>query len=95
MSWSTRFDSLKLYEIFHFRLYLRELELPKNWYGDEIFKLRISKFWVGPFFSIETFKQIFEIPSLNNLFISVLNLCVSWIELKSTHLKNLGLNLNR
>ena len=27
------------------QLYLRELELPKNWPGDEFFKLRKSKFW--------------------------------------------------
>ena len=31
-------------------IYLRELELPKNWPRDELFELRKSKFWVRHFF---------------------------------------------
>ena len=54
--------------------YLRELELPKNWPGDKFFKLRKSKLWERQFFSIVTFKQIFDIPFLINLFISLIEL---------------------
>ena len=37
---------------FKVQLYLRELELPKYWRGDEVFKLRKSKIWIRQFFSI-------------------------------------------
>ena len=36
--------------------YLHELQLPKNWAGSELFKLRKSKFWVYHFLSIVTSK---------------------------------------
>ena len=36
---------------------LHELELPKNWPGDEFFKLRKSKFWERHFFSIVTLNK--------------------------------------
>ena len=52
--------------------------------GDEYFKIRKLKFFENwnYFFSIVTFKQIFDIPLLVNLFISFLNLFISLIELK-------------
>ena len=40
-----------------------------------------------------TFKWIFDIPFLNNLFISFLNLFISLIESKNIHQKNAGLIL--
>ena len=36
-------------------------------------------------FSIGTFKQIFDVPFINNLFISFHNLFISLIELKNIH----------
>ena len=36
--------------------YLHELELPKNWPGNELFELRKSEFWVHHFFWTVTFK---------------------------------------
>ena len=48
--------------------YLCELKVPKNW-PEQFFKLRKAMFWERQFFSIATFKWIFEIPLLNNLFI--------------------------
>ena len=36
--------------------YLSEFELPKNWSGYKLSKLRESKFWVRHFYSIVTFK---------------------------------------
>ena len=50
--------------------YLRELELSRNWPGEELFKLRELKSWVHHSFSIVTFKEIFDIPLLITLFIS-------------------------
>ena len=41
---------------FKIQWYLRELELPKNWPGKELFKLIKSKFGVLHFFLIVTFK---------------------------------------
>ena len=58
--------------------YLRELELPKNRRGDKFFKLIKSKFWEHQCFSMVTFKYIFDIPLLINLFIPL-------IELQNTH----------
>ena len=54
------------------------LELPKNWPGGKLFKLRKSKFWARYFFSIVTFKKIFDIPLFNNLFIFLHNLFISF-----------------
>ena len=53
---------------------------PKTWLGGEFCKLRKSKFWESQFFSIITSKWVFDIPLLINLFIS-------WIELKEHPLK--------
>ena len=36
--------------------YPHELELPKNWPGNELFELRKLEFWVRHFFSTVTFK---------------------------------------
>ena len=47
-------------------------ELPKNWAGDIFFKFRKSKFWERQFFSIVTFKKIFDTRLLINLFISLI-----------------------
>ena len=44
------------FEKFKIQWYLPDLELPKNWPGDEFFKLRKVKFWERQFFSIVTFK---------------------------------------
>ena len=41
---------------FKIQWYLLELEFPKNWVGEKIFKLRKSKFWERQFFSVVTFK---------------------------------------
>ena len=50
------------------------------------FELMKSKFWESHFFSIVTFKQIFDIPLLNNLFISFNNLLfISLVELKNIY----------
>ena len=54
------------------------LELPKNWPGGKLFKLRKSKFWARYFFSVVTFKKIFDIPLFNNLFIFFHNLFISF-----------------
>ena len=43
-------------ESFKIQWYLRGLELPKNWPGNKVFKLRKSKFWERQFFSIVTLK---------------------------------------
>ena len=54
------------------------LELPKNWPGGKLFKLRKSKFWARYFFSIVTFQKIFDIPLFNNIFIFLHNLFISF-----------------
>ena len=60
---------------------LRESELPKNWHEDEFLRLMKSKFWLHHFSSIANFEEIFDIPLLNNLFVSFLNLFIFLIEL--------------
>ena len=47
-----------------------QLELPKNWPGYELSKLKKSKFWVRPF----SFKQIFDFLMFINLFVSLIEL---------------------
>ena len=70
------------------------LELPNNWHGDKLFKLRKSKFLSTSIFLNSIFKSIFNIifniPLLNNLFTSFLNLfisfnCIKEHTLKTTH----------
>ena len=51
-----------------------ELELSKDWPRDKFFKRRKSKFWKRQFFSIVTFKKMFDIPVLVSLFISLIEL---------------------
>ena len=41
----------------------------KNWPGDELFKLRKSKFWLHHFFSIGTFKTMFSFDCPKMLFL--------------------------
>ena len=50
------------------------VELSRNWPGIKLFELIKLKFWVCHFFSIVTFKQIFNIPLLSNLFLLITNL---------------------
>ena len=49
---------------FKIQWYLPELELPRNRPGDELFKLRKSKFWVHHFFSTVTFTKKVDVPLL-------------------------------
>ena len=53
---------------------MHELELLKNWSGDEFSKLRKSKFWECQLFSIVTFKWMFDISLLINQFTSLIEL---------------------
>ena len=47
---------------------------PQKLTWSQFFKLKKSKFWERHFFSIVTFKKMFDIPLLINLFIPLIKL---------------------
>ena len=46
----------------------------KNWPGEKFFEVNKSKIWESLFFSIVTFQEMFDIPLLINLFITLMEL---------------------